>query len=153
MHSSSSNLIYGTIDFTLSLNLDNKPLQCALVRAAPPWLYVLKDKQSTTPHTPSAQGWRACIPRDVHRFLLTLPFVEPQHTASKHRHGRGHEEGEGSRRPMELWLVTLSKEIRQGGGGEVWVGSVLTKWGRTRWIQMHRRKDRDERGKKVVAIG
>lgn len=46
-------------------------------------------------------------------FLLTLPFVEPQHTASKHRHGRRHEEGEGGRRPMEVWLVTLGEEIRR----------------------------------------
>lgn len=53
---------------------------------------------------------------EVRRVLLTLSFVEPQHTASKHRHGRRHEEGEGGRRPMELWLVTLSKEIRQCGG-------------------------------------
>lgn len=57
------------------------------------------------------------VPSNARRFLLTLAFVEPQHTASKHRHGRRHEEGEGGRRPMELWLVTLSEEIRQGGGG------------------------------------
>lgn len=35
------------------------------------------------------------------RFLLTLPLVEPQHTASKHRHGRGHEEGEGAGGSMD----------------------------------------------------
>lgn len=54
-------------------------------------------------------------------FLLTLPFVEPQHTASKHRHGRRHEEGEGGRRPMEVWLVTLGEvvEVKCEVGWEV----------------------------------
>lgn len=34
-------------------------------------------------------------------FLLTLPLVEPQHTASEHRHGRGHGGGERGGGPMD----------------------------------------------------
>lgn len=46
----------------------------------------------------------------MHGFLLTLPFVEPQHTASKHRHGRGHEGGERGGGP---W--TVAGDPQEGG--------------------------------------
>lgn len=55
-------------------------------------------------------------------FLLTLPLVEPQHTASKHRHGRGHEEGEGAGGP---WTVAGDPTKRKQDGGvrdRVWGG-------------------------------
>lgn len=48
------------------------------------------------------------------RFLLTLPLVEPQHTASKHRHGRGHEEGERGRRSRTVAGDPTEKTGRQG---------------------------------------
>lgn len=48
------------------------------------------------------------------RFLLTLPLVEPQHTASKHRHGRGHEEGERAGSP---WTVAGDPTERKQDGG------------------------------------
>lgn len=37
----------------------------------------------------------------MHTFLLTLAFVEPQHTASEHRHGTGHGGGERDGGPMD----------------------------------------------------
>lgn len=66
------------------------------------------------------------------RFLLTLPLVEPQHTAPKHRHGRGHEEGEGGRRSMGCGGRSHKRENRtergarqrlRGGWGGFSVGS------------------------------
>lgn len=78
---------------------------------APPLLHIPEGKQLTPPVDPlSRTGMHATRPA---RFLLTLPLVEPQHAASKHRHGRGHEEGERAGGP---WTVEGDPTKRKQDG-------------------------------------
>lgn len=77
----------------LSLNHHGKPTHsCVTKHTAPPWLYIPEHKQTAAAFHPLILDWHACWLWDVHGFFfyLTLAFVEPQHTASEHRHGRGH---------------------------------------------------------------
>lgn len=70
----------------------------------------------------------------MQRVLLTLAFVEPQHTASEHRHGRGHGGGERAGGPMDFGLMTLKTEEEVNGGR-----GVCGIW---RWKQMRNERQR-----------
>lgn len=82
---------WGHVALTPLLNSSSQPK--ATEHAAPPKPHIPEDKQRL-PAILFVRDRHALGPWDVHGFLLTLPFVEPQHTASEHRHGGGHGGGE-----------------------------------------------------------
>lgn len=73
------------------------------------------------------------------RLLLTLPLVEPQHTASKHRHGRRHEEGERAGGPWTEAGDPHTEKTEDGGVRDKFEGCLV--------LGVRRRKSKNRRWK------
>lgn len=131
----------------LSLNLHNKPMHLTLTElAAPPLLYIPEDRQTTPPLNPFPLDWHACGPWGVHSFLLTLAFVEPQHTASEYRHGRRHGGSVRCGWPMDCGWWPSRRRCREGAGCKVW--GVWCCQNGYKW--MERRTEMKERWRRLV---